>query len=529
MANPIDELFIAITADTEDAVSGIEKVDTALKKTEGSAGKSEQSFSSLKGMCRALTSTIAKLSAVLFGTATAFRFFNDFIAKANNLEMLGLKTGVAASELDAWSRAAEAAGGSAQALQQSLASFYAKTGREATEFFKLGDKIEGMSQGQKRRYLKAMGVELDAIPLFLKGRAEISRLVNRYRQDALDENDIRNARQFKTIVFDLQNSLRSIGTMIARAVLPAMTSLNAVMRDAVDLIRENSRFFAVFSAGIAALAVHFLPAIKAAGLALVRFGVASATALAPVLLFVAGIAALALAVEDLYVFGKGGESWIGRLLGDTQLAEETRAAINSVIDTVSSLWDTIKESGAISAVFSFLVKGIALLAKAIAFVVIQILSFITLLGNIWSGVKKVTSAIADFVGWLFSFDGAKAIVEGVASAFSSVGAQIDWVLGLAKDLFSYLSDSKLGQAVGKVFNFLMPSATKNAESVSAEQARYSNSNSTVNTNAQLTVNNNFASTPANAIEMGNVAGRSVNSAGSRLIPMVAQAASGVNP
>lgn len=529
MANPIDELFIAITADTEDAVSEVKKVDETLKKTEESAKESEQSFSALKGMSIALTAAVASLGAVLLGAATAFRSFNDYIAEANKLEMLSLRTGVAAQELDAWSKAAEAAGGSAQALQQSLSSFYAKTGRQATEFFKLGDKIEGMSEGQKRRYLQAMGVNLDAVPLFLRGRAEVARLVNRYRQDALDENDVRNARQFKMVIFDFQDSLRGIGTTIARTILPAMTSLAATMRDAVDWIRENSRFLTIFGAtATAALVVQFLPAIKAAGLALVRFGAISAAALAPVLLFAAGIAALALALEDLYVFGKGGESWIERFLGDTELADEVRASINSVIDAVSGLWESIKESGALSTVFSVLVKCVALLAKAIAFVVLQVISFVNLLGNLWSGVVKVTDAISDFIGRLFSFDGAKAIIEGVASAFAFVGDQIKGVIGLAKDLFGYLADSKLGQAFGKVFSFLMPSSDKNAESVSAEQARYSNNNSTVNTNAQLTVNNNFASTPANAAEMGNAVGRSVSTAGGRLIPMVAQAASGVN-
>lgn len=535
MANPVDELVIAITAETDEAVKGIKDVDKALDDTQKKAQETKKAsrettgaFGFLKGASVALTGAVVALGAALLGTVTGFRSFGDFIAQANQLELLTMKTGVSARELDAWSKAAEAAGGSSEALQASLQSFYAKTGRQATDFFKLADKIEGMSEGQKRRYLQAMGVNLDAVPLFMRGKDEVARLVARYRRDALSDEDIKKARQFKMIVHDFQDSLKGIGNTIARALLPFMKSLAEGFRDCINWIRENSRFLKTFGAvAVAVLGYQFLPLLTKLTLAFAKFGFSAKASLASILAFVAVISAIALAVEDLYVFAKGGDSWIGEFLGDTRFAKELKEDLNSIIDTFSDMWNTIKESEICNKLLGLLIKGIAFLAKCVAGALGFVIRFVSAIIGIGKAIWFAINAVGDFLSSLFSFDSALAIINAITSGINAIGNAINAVIAPAKELWETLSNSAVGKFIGKLFT-PYGAENRNSENVSAEQARYQNNSSSVNTNAQINVTNNFPTTPNNPQAVGQAVGRTVASSGRRYAQIVGNSYSGVN-
>lgn len=532
MANPVDELVIAITAETDDAVKGIKDVDKALDDTQKKAEETKkasngtkEAFGFLRGATTALTLALAGLGATLLGIFTGVRNFDAFIAQANQLELLTMKTGVSARELDAWSKAAEAAGGSSQALQQSLASFYAKTGREATEFFKLADKIEGMGEGQKRRYLQAMGVNLDALPLFMRGKDEVAKLVARYRRDALSAEDIRKARQFKMIAHDFNDLLVGIGNTISRAMLPVNRAIVETLRDATNWLRENARWIgavfitlltmklaptilAIASAAatattafgflggkllMSALAMNgtFIPAIKALIPLLGYLGKTIAASFLPITLFVAAVAAVALVLEDLYVFAQGGDSLFGSMFADdAETLEAVRDAVSTVIDTVSELWKKIKDSGIISGIFKGLAIAVLALANVITFVIGWVTKLFVIIGKLWDWISE-------------KFNGIKKFFGDIGSAFGSI---------IPKG----------------ILNVISPSDNKNAENVSAEQARYQNNSSSVNTNANVTVNNNFPTTPSNPQAYGQAVGRTVIGAGRQTAKMVGNSYSGVN-
>lgn len=537
MANPVDELVIAITAETDDAVKGIKDVDKALDDTQKKADKTKKESKQVSESWALMIMRGAGVTAVLTGIATAFTglsasvaSFFSFIRDANQLELLTMKTGVSARELDAWSKAAEAAGGSSQALQQSLASFYAKTGREATEFFKLADKIEGMSEGQKRRYLQAMGVNLDAVPLFMRGKDEVARLVARYRRDALNSEDIRKARQFSMELHDFQDSVKGIGREIGRAVLPYMRSFVGVLRNCANWVRENSRLIKTFAVMVStALTAYMIPSL-----------VKLAIAFAPLTAMVAVIAALAVAIEDLYVFAKGGDSWIGKMLGgkNPELAKELKENIDAVVDAFSSLWNAISNSETSQTALSWLIKGFAFVAKVIAGLLAVIImaiddtahaigAIVDWFFDIGRAIGSAIDWVADFFSSLFSFNTALAIIRAVSSAIDAVGEAIRAVIAPAKELWNTLSNSAIGKFFGKLFT---PYGTenRNAEGVSAEQARYQNNSSSVNTNANVTVNNNFPTTPSNPRAYAQEVGRTMVGAGRQTAKMVGNSYSGVN-
>lgn len=546
MAKPVEELYIAITADTEEAISGIQKVDDELNKTEQQSKKTAEGFDSVKDAAAKLTSggmnvlksaatgllvTVSGLISGFFSLATAVRSFNGYIDEANQFELLKFKTGIGVSELDAWGKAAEAAGGSAEALYQSLSSFYAKTGRDASQFFQLGEKIEGMSEGQKRRFLRAQGVSLDAVPLFMRPREQQKALINRYRESPMTEEDVRNAREFKMATLDFRESLRDAGNDIARAILPAVKALAVASKGLVEWIKENAQFIksvlitllvvklipvllAVVSAltattvGIgfltskflvSAIAMNgtFIPALKACIPLLSYLG----KSLLPITAVIAGLVALALTLEDLYVFAKGGDSLFGSMFADDpEMLEDMRDAINSVLESISELWQTLKDSGIISGVFKTLAMGVALLAKVLTWIVGKFAQLIELVGALPTNIFNLFRPIGQLFGWLAEK------WESLKSIVSSIG--------------SFLPQG--------IIDFFTPSKEKNAESVSSEQARYSNKSSTVNTNANLSVTNNFGTTPNNPKETSRVVNGGVAKAMGGFGNMVAQSASGVN-
>ena len=550
MAKPVEELYIAITADTEEAISGIQKVDNELNKTEQQSKKTADGFNATKDAAQTLSNsglrilknaatgllvTLSGLAVGFFSLATAVREFNEYISEANKLELLKFKTGIDTSELDAWGKAAEAAGGSAEALYQSLSSFYAKTGRDASQFFQLGEKIEGMSEGQKRRFLMAQGVSLDAVPLFMRPREQQKALVNRYREGAMTDEDVRNAREYKMVAYDLREMLKDTGTEIARVVLPMVKSLTETVRDLVSWIKENARFigatfvtlliiklapalmavasaaftatgafgFLILKLGASAFAMNgtFIPALKACIPVLGYLGKAISLNFLPLTAIVAAIAAVALTLEDLYVFAKGGGSLFGQMFADDpEMLEDMRDAINSVLESISELWQTLKDSGIISGVFKTLAMGVALLAKVLTWVVGKFAQLIELVGALPTNIFNLFRPIGQLFGWLAEK------WESLKSIVTSIG--------------SFLPHG--------VIDFFTPSKEKNAENVSSEQARYSNKSSTVNTNANLSVTNNFGTTPNNPKETSRVVNNGVAKAMGGFGNMVAQSASGVN-
>ena len=516
MSNIVDELVIAITADTADAVSNIKRVDTSLDKTEGTAKRTAQGLGgAFKQMSASITAAFAGLVAVLASAHKAFSTVDDFVGQANGLERLSLKTGIATKELDAWSKAAESVGGSAEALQASLASFYAKTGRDASEFFKLGQKLEGMSNGQKRRYLQASGVDLDAVPLFLKRQSEIDAIVKKYRATALNQDDIRLARQYKTALFDLNESVRAIGNALARVLIPVFKVAIDGLRSMVEWVRENSRLLSIFGGVVAtALGVKYLGAIKAALAVTKAFGLTLAKAALPITAIAAALGALAIALEDLVVFARGGDSAFGDFLKGFLSADEienVRNAFASVGDALSGVWDAVKPI--VQGALPVFLKGVAIALAGVAKFLVTIIGM----------VVRLATAITSLVGG--AIDAIVSKVQAVAGFFSSL---FETISNGVSSVVGAVADSRLGKIVGNIASFFGSDNQRASETVTAEQARYGGNSSTVNTQAQLTVNNNFGSTPSNPAAVGSAVGQSVNVAGNRFAGLVSQSASGIN-
>ena len=423
------------TASTAETAAALTQAGNAGQKAAQQIGKGFGSLPSVfDGLRSKILGVVGSLAAAFVGAKT----FDDYLQQADGLGQLSRKTGIAVDELDAWSKANEAAGGSAQALQATLENFYKKTGRPATEFFKLGQKIEGMSQLQARRFLEAQGVALDAVPVFLKGQKAADQLVAKYRRTAFTAYDAKLARDYKNAWTDFKIAASDVAGVFIRAAMPALTAVGRALERFATIIRENIPL--VVSLGgvlTVAFGAKAIANIKSMIAAVRAFGITLNASIWPIAAIAAGIAAIALAVEDLWTFATGGDSALESLLTSMGVGRDTieqiRAAVQAVFGVWSKLWDALKPvvGGIVSGAF-----------KVIAGVLLGIAGLIT---GLVSGIAWVVSSIDDWAQALYDllpgFDEIGAWFAKIGDLASNLGTTIKNALsGVLGDLVSIFSE-----------------------------------------------------------------------------------------
>lgn len=596
MASLVDDFLISIGLDAKDFAKGIDKVRTDLGEVAGQASGAfeevgdssvkagsvsalsfdksakridnlgevaseaaesiESAFSGLSPVFEAVRSRVGALAATFALVAGGVETFTNYIEKSDALGNLSTQLGIDVKELDAFGKAAEAAGGSAEAMFSTMQSYYEQTGRPAEEVFQLAKKVEGMSRGAAQRYLQAQGVATDAIPIFLQGQKAMDDLMAKYRKTAFTAQDAKNARAFKVAWMDFKTASQSVGNTLVRMVLPVVTKLVDGLSELVGIIGENSRAFVLLGIGFGAVfAAKNIESIKQAVTAMRALGSAVKMAALPVTAIVVGIGSLALAIDDLIGFAQGADSMFERMLrsfgmGSEQI-EDLRENIQSVGKAFGWLWDIVKPllSGALSVVFK-------VLAGAVLGVVVVLEGLILGFQTLWNSTKKVGRAISDafsegidFVEKLIStvvsfgsnladvFSGIPdAIVSGLESAWDAV---VEW-FGQWADLIK----EKIGEPVKSLFKGIgsffgfgdddkktedqqAAASVRERETVAVQQAAYRASSPTVTTNASMNVVNNI-STRDNPQAIGRAVEGSVTGGFNRQAALIGQAMSGTN-
>lgn len=369
--------------------------------------------------------------------------FSNYLEKADGLGTLSQQLGINERELDAWAKANEAAGGSAEALFESLKAYYDQTGRPAEEFFKLGEKIEGMSRRQAQAFLQAQGVAWDAIPVFLEGQKKADELVAKYRKTAFTAQDAQNARAFKVAWMDFKIAAQDVGNVLVRAVLPAIKWVINALTGIVTWVRENIRFVALLGVGLTAVfGARLLSSIKGAITAVKAFAVANASALAPLAAVAAAITVVALAIDDLIGFANGDSSVIGNVFKKMGMSpediESIRSAIKTVVDAFGNLWEKLKPLIGDAVISAF--KGVAFVIGLIASALVAVIGFVVALGagfvrtakDMWRSAKETASKI----GGYFSEIG-DSLSDTLSKAWDKF---VDWLSGWGDKIREYITD-----------------------------------------------------------------------------------------
>lgn len=567
----IDELLISIGLDAKEFAKG---VDAVRGKVESFATKAKEQFESVgtqskdtgavsalsfsragervqklgeaskeaasaisdsfKGAAPAIELVRSKLGllAATFGlVAGGAQTFSNYVDKSESLARLSTQLGVSVRELDAFGKAAEAAGGSAESIFASMKTYFQQTGRPAEEVFQLASKVEGMSRGAAQRFLQAQGVALDAIPIFLQGQKALDALMAKYRKTAFTAQDSRNARAFKVAWMDFKIAAQDVGNVFVRLVLPGVTRLLDGLSGLVGIVRENSRAFTLLAVGFGLVfGLKNLNAIKNAILAVRTFGVAIKMAALPVTAIVAGIAALVLAIDDLMGFAQGADSLFERMLkkmgaGAADI-EELRESLKTLGEGFSWLWDKVKPllGGALTLVFKAASVVIVGLVAAINGVVIGF-------NTLWQTAKKVGKGIASVFTAI-----PDTIIEALKTAWQTLKGWFDNAADLIKKKIGEPIKGLFG-GIGKFLGFSgdkaeeekkdQPTSTREREIVVVKQAAYKAAAPNVVTNASMNVVNNIE-TRDNAQAISRAIGATVTGGFNRQAELIGQSTRGVN-
>lgn len=490
---------------------------------------------SFKGAAPAIELVRSKLGllAATFGlVAGGAQTFSNYVDKSESLARLSTQLGVSVRELDAFGKAAEAAGGSAESIFASMKAYYQQSGRPAEEVFQLARKVEGMSRGAAQRFLQAQGVALDAIPIFLQGQKALDALMAKYRKTAFTAQDSRNARAFKVAWMDFKIAAQDVGNVFVRLVLPGATKLLDGLSGLVGVIRENARAFALLAVGFGLVfGLKNLNAIKNAIIAVRTFGMAVKMAAMPVTVIAAGVAALVLAIDDLIGFAQGADSLFERMLkkmgaGAADI-EELRESLKTLGEGFSWLWDKVKPllGGALTLVFKAVSGVIVGLVAAINGVII---GFSTL----WRTAKKIGKVIASVFTAI-----PDAIIEALKTAWQTLTGWFDDAADLIKKKIGEPIKGLFG-GIGKFLGFSgdkaddeekknQPTSTREREIVVVKQAAYKAAAPNVVTNASMNVVNNIE-TRDNAQAISRAIGATVAGGFNRQAELIGQSTRGVN-
>lgn len=538
-ATKAKEQFEAVGTESKDsgAVSALSfsRAGERVKKL-GEASKEAASAisDSFKGAAPAIELVRTKLGllAATFGlVAGGAQTFSNYVDKSESLARLSTQLGVSVRELDAFGKAAEAAGGSAESIFASMKTYFQQTGRPAEEVFQLASKVEGMSRGAAQRFLQAQGVALDAIPIFLQGQKALDALMAKYRKTAFTAQDSRNARAFKVAWMDFKIAAQDVGNVFVRLVLPGVTRLLDGLSGLVGIVRENSRAFALLAVGFGLVfGLKNLNAIKNAILAVRTFGVAIKMAALPVTAIAAGIAALVLAIDDLMGFAQGADSLFERMLkkmgaGAADI-EELRESLKTLGEGFSWLWDKVKP---------LLGDALTLVFKAVSVVIVGLVAAINgvVIGfnTLWQTAKKVGKGIASVFTAI-----PDTIIEALKTAWQTLTGWFDDAADLIKKKIGEPIKGLFG-GIGKFLGFSgdkaeeekkdQPTSTREREIVVVKQAAYKAAAPNVVTNASMNVVNNIE-TRDNAQAISRAIGATVAGGFNRQAELIGQSTRGVN-
>ena len=534
MANPIAELIIALGVDSGNAmkvidgvVGNIKQMASSASETINSIGKGAEeganvgkkgmkelataaqeagekgkqagksfldNFSPFKGLLAEIKGEMKGAIGAMGAFFTIRKAFNDYLSGADELGKLSQQTRMSVTDLDAWGKATEAAGGSAQALFSSLKGFTDKTMMSGDALIRIAQRVQGMNTMAAKSYLKSIGIAEDAIPIFMKGSKEAEALVQKYRKTAFTEEDARQARSFKVAWGDFGRAATSVGNGLIRAVLPVLTKIVRIFEELTISMRENAPLWKTIAAGMALLyAPKLLSGLKTVITSMKTLSATSLLAGGVFTLIAAAIVAVGLAIDDLVTFAEGGDSALESFMksagASSEEIEELRQGAQAIIQAFKDLWAAIKPlagqyfENIFKPVVHWLIQGVTKLAEWIARI-----------PQIPKKFEEIKQSISDAVSGFIEKVGE--IPQKIAEKFTNVKTAIKDAIAKWWDEFVDGFISKIPNAIGGAFKWVGSAfgfGDDDSKEVSAQQQaiagqRGNHRTTNVSNNQTITVN-----------------------------------------
>ena len=401
----IDEFIIKLGVDPSALQKGVEAAKQAVSNMAKSVKTSLASMATgakekLVQMARNIPDTLsnmaeraAKVWASVFqsfalAASAAFAFF---IKDANKLGQSAQSIGVTVETLSTLENAVKSAGNSTEELEKDMKMLAEETGGNAYGALKdLAELADEMGTAEYTTYAESLGLSRASIDLTKDGTEALKRQIVAAKElGIINRQDAKDAKEFSTAVTNLGMAFRGTMNIVFRMVLPMFKQFTNAMTRVVVFLRKNEQFVKFFFIGLAAVITGVaLPAILSLSAAMLA---------SPITWLIAMVAALALALDDMFGWMEGKEAAWGDFwaqIWGTDDPEEARKKFEELkqaaVDFFSSMSDylpTIQD----------LWEGLTTVIQTLIKVLKQIIDVFSLIKGAWDLLTDALQSGLDFL------------------------------------------------------------------------------------------------------------------------------------
>lgn len=363
-------------------------------------------------------------------------FAGDFRQGFNDAaNSVGQASGAAAQQADAAGEAAQEAGRKFQKAGRDggtgMQELAAKTRQAAAQAKSAGSRLQTLGSkwgaflgGMAARFAAPLAGALSAgaiVGSYMRDVSEVSRMTGRYTMQMeewrkkrellsrISREDVELYRKGKLALLDFNFAMAGLSTTVMRALSPAIQGGIKLLHSLSDWVRRNEpniiRFVAVLAGTITAVLIP----------AFVKLGIAMLTN--PLTWIIAGILLLALVIDSLVTYIRGGESALDGLWSQFGTGEEIAHALGEA-------WEWLKSVG------EALFNGLIAAGKV----------FIDNFSGAFEGLKQMVQGTINFIKAVFAGnwkDAGAAVRQVFTGAF-------EYILGVFKGIIQTIKDAIAG-------------------------------------------------------------------------------------
>lgn len=365
----------------------------------------------IDGQTRRWINKIKRLVMPLIALFGARAVWKGYMQGVKQIEQYSDSLKMNAAELSKWAKANEAAGGSQKAFLDAMQKWAQKTGKTGEEFIDMMLSLNSKTKEQQKEFLKLNGISEEAAAIFKLHDDEIVHTLQVMKEIAYTDKDIANVKEFNRQWNTFKILAQGIGEVLMRFVVPAFTAVLKFLNQIQMMVIEHKKLMmllaAVATVAIGNVFVSQMMAGAGAGglLTKVLMGLTAgvrkfslALFASPLTWFLAAIMLIILAVEDLMVFARGGDSLFGELLQDFGLSKEEindiRKEFQEVGAAFSETWDLIKQGFAYLMGYS---KNAEIGLKEFLIAPLKLLVLVV------AGAVKAIKWLGDMYGFVFAW------------------------------------------------------------------------------------------------------------------------------
>lgn len=384
----------------------------------------------IDGQTRRWINKIKRLVMPLIALFGARAVWKGYMQGVKQIEQYSDSLKMNAAELSKWAKANEAAGGSQKAFLDAMQKWTQKTGKTGEEFIDMMLSLNSKTKEQQKEFLKLNGISEEAAAIFKLHDDEIVHTLQVMKEIAYTDKDIANVKEFNRQWNTFKILAQGIGEVLMRFVVPAFTAVLKFLNQIQMMVIEHKKLMmllaAVATVAIGNVFVSQMMAGAGAGglLTKVLMGLTAgvrkfslALFASPLTWFLAAIMLIILAVEDLMVFARGGDSLFGELLQDFGLSKEEindiRKEFQEVGAAFSETWDLIKQGFAYLMGYS---KNAEIGLKEFLIAPLKLLVLVV------AGAVKAIKWLGDMYGFVFAWIAHK--IEMVPEYFEKA---VNWI------------------------------------------------------------------------------------------------------